>query len=69
MKNVTLSPPQLGFVVATRVALALGVGLLISQRLDEKRRQRVGRTLVTIGVLTTIPAAMLVVRSLKSSGG
>jgi len=69
MKNLILSPPELGFVVATRVALALGVGLLISQRLDEKRRWRVGRTLVAIGALATIPAAMMVVRSRKTASG
>jgi Na+-driven multidrug efflux pump len=69
MKNLILSPPKFGFVVATRVALALGIGLLISQRFSEKRRRRVGRTLVTIGVLATIPAAMMVVRSRKTSSG
>jgi Na+-driven multidrug efflux pump len=69
MNNLILSPPKFGFVVATRVALALGIGLLISQRLSEGRRRRVGRTLVTIGALATIPAAIFVARSLKTPGG
>jgi hypothetical protein len=69
MNNVILSPPKFGFVVITRVALALGIGLLISQRLSEGRRRRVGRTLVAIGALTTIPAAMFVARSRKTASG
>jgi hypothetical protein len=48
MNNVILTPPKLGFVVATRVALALGIGLLISERLSDERRRRLGRTLVAI---------------------
>ena len=30
MKTLLLSPPVFGFVVATRVALAFGIGLLVS---------------------------------------
>jgi Na+-driven multidrug efflux pump len=63
MKNVILSTPKFGFVVATRAALALGIGLLISERLAEGRRRRVGRTLVAIGALATIPAVMFVARN------
>lgn len=63
MNNIALRPPQLGFIVATRAALALGVGLLISKRLDETRRRKVGKALVAAGALTTIPAAFFVARS------
>jgi hypothetical protein len=69
MKNVILSPPKFGFVIATRVALALGIGLLISERLSDARRRRLGRTLVAIGALTTLPAAMFVLRRRKTAGG
>jgi len=68
MKSLVLSVPQLGFVVGTRVALALGIGLLISRRLSESKRRVVGRRLVAIGALTTIPAAVLVARSRKQTG-
>ena len=66
MRNVRLSMPKLGFVVATRAALGVGIGLLISQRLGERRRKAVGRTLVAAGALATIPAAMLVARGRRA---
>lgn len=59
MKRVDLSLPQFGFVVATRAALGAGIGLLASAKLRRKTRQRVGATLLTLGALTTIPAAYL----------
>ena len=62
MSNVVLSKPKLGFILATRAALGLGVGLLVSSRLDRRRRRKLGQTLVAVGALTTIPAAMLVTR-------
>ena len=62
MKNVVLSLPMLGFVVGTRIALAAGVGLLLSNKIPESRRRAIGLTLVSIGAATTIPAAMAVFR-------
>ena len=63
MSNLVLSKPKLGFIIATRAALGVGVGLLVSSRLDRRRRRKLGQTLVAVGALTTIPAAMLVTRS------
>lgn len=63
MSNVVLSKPKLGFIIGTRAALGLGAGLLLSSRLGRRRRRRLGQALVTVGALTTIPAAMLVLRS------
>ena len=57
MRNVVLSPPKFGFIVATRAALAFGVGLLVSRTLAEERRRALGATLLALGALTTIPAA------------
>jgi hypothetical protein len=62
MKNVVLSMPMLGFVVGTRIALAAGLGLLLSNKIPEARRRAIGLTLVSIGAVTTIPAAMAVFR-------
>ncbi len=59
MKKVDLSLPQLGFVVATRVALGAGIGLLVAKRLCSRDRRRLGAALVAIGILTTFPAAYL----------
>ncbi|HEY1252072.1 MAG TPA: DUF5335 family protein [Thermoanaerobaculia bacterium] len=59
MKRVDLSIPEFGFVVATRAALGAGVGLLASQNLCRRTRQRVGLGLLILGALTTAPAAYL----------
>ena len=59
MKNVELSLPEFGFIVATRAALGAGIGLLATGRLCRRTRQRVGAALLAAGALTTIPAALL----------
>ena len=63
MKNLVLSLPTFGFVVGTRAALGVGIGLLLSGKMTESQRRAVGVTLVAIGVATTIPAAMAVFRN------
>ena len=67
MNKLVLSVPTFGFVVGTRVALAVGVGLLVSSKLTESQRQAVGLALVAIGAATTIPAAMAVFRSQRGT--
>ena len=67
MKNVALQIPTLAFVVVTRAALAGGLGLLLSDRIPTRRRRTVGKMLVALGVLTTIPAAISIVRGVKAS--
>jgi len=52
--------PELGMVVGTRAMLGAGVALLLADKFSAETRKGVGWTLVTIGVLTTVPAAMLV---------
>jgi hypothetical protein len=67
MNQVLLKLPTLGFIVSTRAALGVGVGLLVSKWLPTHRRQAIGATLVAIGAATTIPAAMSVMRSVRRS--
>ena len=67
MNKLVLSVPTFGFVVGTRMALAGGVGLLLSSRLTESQRRAVGLTLVALGAATTIPAAMAVFRSQRGT--
>lgn len=50
----------LGFVVGTRAALALGVGLLLANRMTPDSRRRIGMALVAFGAVSTIPAARAV---------
>jgi len=66
MKSVVLDPPMFGFIVVTRAVLGFGVGLLMADRLPTPRRRALGRLFVTIGALTTIPAARALVGTLRN---
>jgi hypothetical protein len=68
MSDLVLSPPKVGFIVATRAALALGIGLLVSRKLSESRRRALGTSLVTLGAVTTIPALLLLRQSRRPAG-
>ncbi len=50
----------------TRVALGVGLGLLLSDRLSREQRRAVGLTLFLVGAVTTIPLALNVLD--KTSG-
>ena len=54
--NPSISLPTLMLVAATRGMLGAGIGLLLAERLGP-RRVRIGRTLLAIGALSTIPLA------------
>ena len=65
MRSVLLTVPSFAFIVATRAALGVGVGLLAATRVPESRRRRVGAALVALGAATTVPAVMQVMRGRK----
>ena len=47
--------PEIMLLVGTRVAFGVGVGLLLSDRLNNDQRKAAGWALLAIGVLSTIP--------------
>jgi hypothetical protein len=47
--------PEVMLIAGTRVALGIGLGLLISDRLNEDQRKAAGWALFGVGVMTTIP--------------
>jgi HEAT repeat protein len=47
--------PEIMLIAGTRVALGVGIGLLLSDRLNKDQRRAAGRALFTVGVMTTIP--------------
>ena len=55
-KMLKLTPSKLAFVVATRAALGVGIGLLASSKLPSRARRIVGLGLVGLGAITTVPA-------------
>jgi hypothetical protein len=62
MIKTELTLPQLALVVGTRGMLGAGIGLLLAQKLSDEKRKGIGWTLAAIGVLSTIPLAMMVLR-------
>jgi hypothetical protein len=67
MKNLSLDFQTLGFLVATRAALGVGIGLLLADRLPAARRRAIGMTLVGLGAATTVPAVAAVLRGRRPS--
>jgi hypothetical protein len=65
MKRVTLPMPELFGIAATRTMLGAGVALMLSHRVERRRRRIVGAVLTTIGVLSTIPLGWDVLRRRK----
>ena len=59
--QVTLPLPVLMGIVATRAVLGVGIGLLLADKLGDRRRP-LGAALVTVGAITTIPAVMALMR-------
>ena len=56
---------ELPLIAVTRVALGLGIGLLVGDRFNPQERRVLGKTLTLVGALSTIPLAFDV---LKNSG-
>ena len=69
MRTVTLPLPVFGFVVATRAALAAGVGLIVADRLPPERRRIVGLALIAFGAASTVPAVRWISRGVRALPG
>ena len=54
MKTLSLDFPTFAFVVGTRAALGVGIGLLVSEKMSAARRRAVGAALFAIGAATTV---------------
>lgn len=60
MRTHDLTLPELFFIVGTRAMLAAGVAFLVAGKLSKSQRTKLGVTLLSLGVATTIPAGMIV---------
>jgi len=58
MKEISLTVPEIGLMAGTRVALGVGIGLLLSTRLNKDERKAAGLALLAVGILTTVPIIM-----------
>jgi hypothetical protein len=65
-----LTVAELILIAGTRVALGIGIGLLLASRISNDQRKAAGLSLALVGSLTTIPIAMGVIgkRSEVSEG-
>lgn len=57
MREVSLPLPELALIAGTRALLGAGAALLLGDRLSPEQRRTVGRTLLLVGALTTVPLA------------
>ena len=58
MQQRGLTIPELILIAGTRVALGVGVGLLVGDKLQRDVRKGAGWALLGVGVVTTIPLVM-----------
>ena len=61
MFTIELPLPELALLAGTRGMLGAGAGLLLAERINPGQRRAVGWALVVIGLVTTIPLAMMVI--------
>jgi hypothetical protein len=55
MKPKRLTVPELALMAGTRVALGIGVGLLIADKIPRDTRRGAACALLLVGALSTIP--------------
>ena len=55
MKERLLTVPEIMLIAGTRVALGIGIGLLIAPKLPRDTRKGAGCALLAFGVLSTVP--------------
>ena len=68
MRQTTLRVPDLILLVGTRVALGIGIGLLVAGRLDARARKAAAIPLLAMGILSTVPIVWNVRSSLSQPG-
>lgn len=68
MRHATLPMTEVGIIAATRGMAGAGAGLLLADRVPEKRRKVIGWGLFAIGALTTVPLIIDVVRKSSEPG-
>ncbi len=62
MRQVTLPLPELAVIAATRALGAAGAALLIADRVPERKRRKIGWILFGIGIVSTAPLLLDVLR-------
>ena len=58
MRQRQLTLAEIMLIAGTRVALGVGIGLLLSGKLGHSERKAAGLALTFVGALTTVPIAL-----------
>ena len=58
LRERKVTVPELMLIAGTRLALGVGVGLLLGGRLNKDKRKGAGLALLLVGALTTVPLAL-----------
>lgn len=58
MKKTGLTIPEIAMIAGTRVIAGAGVALLLADKLDMKRRKKLGWAMFLVGAISTIPLAI-----------
>jgi hypothetical protein len=53
-----VSIPELALIAGTRVALGVGIGLLVAHKLNRDQRRSAGLALLALGAISTVPLAI-----------
>lgn len=61
MTEKKLSIAEIILIAGTRVALGIGIGLLLSGRLSRDQKKAAGLALTLVGGLTSVPLALNVI--------
>jgi hypothetical protein len=65
MQGRQLTPADIALIAGTRIALGIGIGLLISGRLNRDQRKAAGVAMIAVGAATTVPLAVNAIASAK----
>jgi len=58
LKERKITLPELFLIGGTRVALGLGLGPLLSRKLNDDQRKAAGLALFLVGAVSTVPLAI-----------
>lgn len=68
MRKKTLTLPEIGLIAGTRVALGVGIGLLVADKLNRDTRKGAAIALLLVGALSTIPIAAGILAEPEAGG-
>lgn len=66
MNERKLTVTELVLFAGTRVALGMGIGLLMSRGLNNDQRKAAGLALTIVGAISTVPVAVRLAQQAKS---